>query len=388
MKILHVIPSISRAHGGPTTALETMTRALAHAGIEVDIATTDDDGAARMDVPLGEAVVREGVTHWFFRRQTQFYKFSLPLTRWLARNVARYDVVHIHALFSYATLPAAFFAARQKTPYIVRPLGTLNRVGMQHYHGALKRVSFPLLERPLIERAAFLHFTSALERDQAREIGVTQRDAMIPIGVELQDAANGACGDWLRQHAPQFLGRTVFLFLGRIDPIKGLDILLPAFARARKECAKIALIVAGAGDAGYERSLRAGCEKLGMADDVFFAGYVEGEMKRALLRDADVFVLPSRSENQGVAVVEAMAAGLPVVVTPEVGIAREIAACGAGIVVSSATELLADALVTLAGDETRRAAMAGRGKFLAAEKFSIGAMTRALMAMYEGARTA
>src|SRR5690242_6919694 len=112
MKILHVIPSTSAADGGPSTALATMTRALVQAGVSVDVATTDDDGGKHLDVPLGEPVLRDGVRHWFFSRQTNFYKVSLPLARWLERNVWQHDVAHIHALFSYAALPAAWYASR------------------------------------------------------------------------------------------------------------------------------------------------------------------------------------------------------------------------------------------------------------------------------------
>lgn len=139
MQVLHVIPSISRVHGGPSIALETMVRGLAHAGATVHVATTDDDGAGRLDVPHGEPVTRDGATYFFFPRQTQFYKFSLPLTQWLGRSVKNYDALHIHALFSYASMPAAFFATRAHVPYILRPLGTLNRYGMQKHHAALKK---------------------------------------------------------------------------------------------------------------------------------------------------------------------------------------------------------------------------------------------------------
>lgn len=372
-------------HGGPSAALETITHALVNVGVQVEVATTDDDGALHLDVPLGQPVERDLITHWFFRRQTHFYKFSLPLTHWLARNTRRYDVIHIHALFSFATMPAAVFAARVHVPYIVRPLGTLNRVGMEQYHPVLKRVSFPLIERPLLERAAFLHYTSGLERAQAQAIGVTRRSVVIPIGVAPETTAGGARGDWLRQFAPHWVGRTIFLFLARLDPIKGLDVLLPAFAQLCAQNPNVALIVAGAGQPEYESELRAACAQLRVQNNVLFTGYVEGEIKRSLLRDADVFVLPSRSENQGVALVEAMAAGLPVIVTPGVGIAQEIVANGAGILSSGDSKSLTDAMHSLSAEPTRRAELGAHGRKLVAQKFSLDVMTQKLLAVYETA---
>lgn len=370
-------------HGGPSAALETITHALVQAGVQVAVATTDDDGAARLDVPLGQPVERDHIVHWFFRRQTQFYKFSLPLTRWLAENTGRYDAVHIHALFSFATMPASFFAARARVPYIVRPLGTLNRVGMEQYHRTLKRVSFPLVERPLLERAAFLHYTSESERAQAHAVGVTRRSVVIPIGVAPGTIPETVHGEWLKQFAPQWVGHTIFLFLARLDPIKGLDALLPAFAQLCAQNPNVALIIAGAGESEYERELRTTCAQLGIQNRVLFTGYVEGDNKRALLRDADVFVLPSRSENQGVAVVEAMAAGLPVLVTPDVGIAQEIAASGAGIISARDSSSLAEAMQSLAADPAQRAEMGRRGRKLVSDKFSLDAMTQSLIDLYE-----
>lgn len=359
-----------------------MTHGLAQAGAAVEVATTDDDGAGHLDVPLGKPVIREGVPHWFFRRQTQFYKFSLPLTVWLQRNIKNYDVVQLHALFTYSTMPAAYAAARAHVPYIVHPLGTLNRVGLNQYHPGLKRVSFPLIERRIIARAAFVHYTSALEQAQAQAIGVTKRSVVIPIGVPAAPAEGGSHKTQLRTLVPQFDERVVFLFLGRLDPIKGLDVLLDAFARVCAQSSRVGLILAGEGEAGYENALRMECARLGIARDVFFAGYVDGDVKCALLRDSDVFVLTSSSENQGVAVVEAMAAGLPVIVTPGVGIAQAIVSAGAGVVVDREPGPVADALLKLERDRNVRKEMGGRGRRLAQEKFSVEAMTRALLDMY------
>src|SRR5437762_2322947 len=130
-KVLHVIPSVGPLRGGPSEVIRTMVRGLAETGLEVHVATTDDNGRGRLDVPLGVPVPEDGATYWYFSRQTRFYNFSWPVSRWLAGHVQQYDLVHIHALFSYTTLPAAVYSRRLGVPYIIRPLGTLNRWGMQ-----------------------------------------------------------------------------------------------------------------------------------------------------------------------------------------------------------------------------------------------------------------
>jgi len=116
MKVLHVIPSLSPLRGGPSFAVPAMAQRLAHAGLEVHIAATDDNGPGHLDVPLERPITEDGITRWYFRRQTEFYTFSWTLTRWLAHHVADFDLLHIHGLFSYATLPAASFATSACIP--------------------------------------------------------------------------------------------------------------------------------------------------------------------------------------------------------------------------------------------------------------------------------
>ena len=162
-----------------------MAEGVAARGHTVHVVATDAEGAGHLQVPLEQPLVEKGVTYRYFRRQSTFYTFSWPLTRWLAEHINEYDVVHIHALFSYASLPAAFYATRQNVPYIVRPLGTLNRWGMQQRRPWLKQLSFQLVERHILARAAMLHFTSEDERQQASEVGVRVPSTVLPLGIQL-----------------------------------------------------------------------------------------------------------------------------------------------------------------------------------------------------------
>src|SRR5206468_5114699 len=122
-KVLHVIPSVGPLRGGPSAMVRNLAHSLVQHGIETHVATTDDNGPESLHVPHGVRVIQEGVSYWFFPRQTDFYTVSWPLVSWLSRHVREFDVVHIHALFSFAALPAAYCASRDGVPYIVRPLG-------------------------------------------------------------------------------------------------------------------------------------------------------------------------------------------------------------------------------------------------------------------------
>jgi glycosyltransferase involved in cell wall biosynthesis len=362
--------------------MHLMARGLARAGCEVHVATTDDNDSEKLDVPLGVPLVDESVTYWHFRRQTRFYGFSWPLTRWLARHVRDYDLVHAHALFSYATIPAAYFARQAGVPYVIRPLGVLNRWGINNRRPWLKRLSFMLVERRILAGAYRIHFTSEEERIEAEELGVKQRAIVIPLGIDLGPFEELPPRGWLRARAPHLDGRAVALFLSRIDPKKGLDLLLHALARAKAMGTRLALVIAGSGDRAYESALRREARTLGVDRDVVWAGFVTGQDKRAVLAEADLFVLPSRSENFAVSVVEAMACGLPVVISNQIGIHREVTASGAGFAVPCRVDALVETLVRLAADPMARRELGSRGRHLARDRFSVETMTSGLLGLY------
>jgi glycosyltransferase involved in cell wall biosynthesis len=379
-KILHVIPSVGPLRGGPSEMVRGLARRLACEGIETHVATTDDNGPETLDVPRGVPVAEDGVTYWYFPRQTRFYTFSWPLGAWLKQHVSEFDVLHIHALFSFATLPAAFWASRYNVPYIVRPLGTLSEWGMKNRRPWLKGLSFRLLERRILEHAALVHYTSDQERVEAEKLNLTASSAVIPNG--LSDSTRTCATGQFREARPMLKGRRLILFLSRLDPKKGLDLLLRAFARIRRNMPDIALVLAGEGDPEFVTALKNEAASLGIASDVHWPGFLTGTEKEAALADADLYVLPSYSENFGIAVVEAMAAGLPVIVSDQVGIHPEIARARAGLVVSCDVGELADGMTRLLDNPLLRRAMAVEGRSLVHYSYSATAVTRKLIDVY------
>jgi glycosyltransferase involved in cell wall biosynthesis len=371
-KILHVIPSVGLQRGGPSVLMHTMARALSQAGMDVHVATTDDNGPDRLRVPHGVPQHEDGATFWYFPRQTRFYAFSWPLTRWLAQHVREFDLVHIHALFSYAALPAAWLAHHAGVPYIVRPLGTLNRWGIENRRPWLKKLSFRVLESRILANAAGIHYTSEQELVEARELGVSANPLIIPNAVELP----------AREARPRRHNCKVILFLSRFDRKKGIDLLFEAFARVRKECPDAVLMLAGTGDPECVANLKYNAARVGIASDVIWAGFLTGEDKWAALSDADVFVLPSYSENFGISLVEALASGCPVVLSDQVGIHREISDAGAGLVTPCRVEELAKAILTVLTDAALRRRMSENGVRLAKQQFSLDAVSRKLAETY------
>ena len=352
---------------------------LTRAGLETHVATTNDNGSGTLRVPHRVPVDQDGVTYWYFPRQLRFYTVSWPLGAWLADHVADFDVVHIHALFSYATLPAAYWSHQRGVPYIVRPLGTLNRWGMANRRPWMKKTSFRLLEARIVKHAALMHYTSEQERREAETLNVSTASVVIPNA--LPDAPKSAGLGVFRRRFPQLQGRRIVLFLSRLDEKKGLDLLLGAFANVQSRVPDAALVIAGDGSPDFVRQMKAGALALGL-EDVLWTGFLAGEEKEAALADADVFTLPSYSENFGIAVAEAMAARLPVVVSDQVAIHKEIAEAGAGLVVPCDAAKLADALVVLLSDQQNRRAMGLRGEAFVRRQYSSEAVTQQLIDAY------
>ena len=350
--------------------------------MSVDVATTDDNGTGRISVQLGQSVVEAGVTYRYFRCQIGFYTVSWPLSRWLAAHVKEYDLVHIHALFSFPSTVAAFWANRRGVPYIVRPLGVLNTWGIRNRRPLLKRLSLRFIERRVLAGASAAHFTSDQEKCEAELALPGTRGIVIPNPVATPEAEMNPGPNVFLTRYPEVAGRRVILFLSRVDPKKGLDLLLDGFARVRAVLPDVVLVVAGNGDDAFVAQLQERARRLGAQQDIIWPGFLEGNMKRAALAAARVFVLPSYSENFGIAVVEAMADGLPVIVSDQVGIQQEIATADAGLVVSCNANEVSVAIQGILSDNAARDQMARNARRLAME-FSPPAVTARLLETYQ-----
>jgi glycosyltransferase involved in cell wall biosynthesis len=376
LRVLHVIPSVSPRDGGPTQAIGIIERALARAGVEVTTLTTDHDLALVGPCPPATA---NGARRIYTRKWLTPYKVAPALVPRLMQSVAQHDVVHIHALFSFASTAAAWAARRRRVPFIVRPLGALSGFGLRARRRLLKRLSMALIERGMLRDAAAVHFTSRAELADADALGLQMRGVVIPLGVDADDGPPVA-----PLAHPALAGRRVILFLSRLDPKKNLETLVNAVATSPALRTSCALVVAGAGSPGYVASLKARAAAAGLAERTLWLGHIEGVEKRAALAAADVFVLPSFSENFGIAAIEALRAGTPCVLGHGVAVAREVEEAGAGIAVTPEPEAIARALERILGQDGGVArAMSLQARRIADRNFSAYGMAHELVALYE-----
>ncbi|MBD0309115.1 MAG: glycosyltransferase, partial [Microcoleus sp. T1-bin1] len=318
--------------------------ALAAKNIDVTIITTDsngDIGQHPLEVPLNEPIQQNGYQIIYFRCYPwRRYKFSLSLLQWLNENARQFDLAHIHALFSPVTTLAATIARYHHLPYIIRPCGMLDPADLQKKK-RLKQIYATLLERPNLAGAAAIHFTSKEEAKISERFGLdctakmtvprdldftgkmpVPRDLVIPLGVTA-----GLFPKRLRESQVP-----VILFMSRIEPKKGLDLLITALESILGSGIEFHFILAGSNpqDADYERQIKVKIYNSSLAKYTTITGFVSGDLKVELLTKADLFVLPSYYENFGIAVAEAMAAGLPVVISDRIHIAEDIQQAEAG----------------------------------------------------------
>jgi len=363
-----------------------MARALEPHGVQVSVATTDDDGPGRhmTGLELATAIPQEGGwTARYFPKQTEFYKVSLPLWRWLHEHAREYDLVHVHALFSFASLTAMRAARRQGVPYIVRPLGVLNRWGMEQRRRWVKNFSFRLLELPLLRRAAAMHYTSRMEQEDASRFGLRNHQAVIPIGMNLSPFETLPSRDVFTRQFPATATTRNILFLSRIDVKKGVDLLLSAFTKIAAQHPMAHLIICGSGDPALVTALQQQAAALGIANRVTWTGFVTGELRLAAYATAEMFVLPSHSENFGIALLEAMAAGLPCLSTNQVALAVDAATSGAVHIAAREANSFAQAMSNLLNSASQQQSLAQAARTLARSDYSLAAMGRSLHQLYQ-----
>jgi len=367
LHVVEVVPSYVPGwrYGGPIRSVRGLTAALVRRGTRVSVVTTDRDEDVVLDVDTkGPTTIDGASVHHLAVRGPARLRVS-PSFRARFDDVAKdADVVHVHGLFNWHSHAALAAARRLGVPTIVSPRGMLMKAPLAARRARGKRLWLALLERRLLAGLAAVHTTSALEAHELPDLGFTwPRVHVAPNGVDAPvwkgDAAR------LRPDVRVALARGPYvLFLGRLNWKKGLDVLQAALAVCD---ARVRVVIAGPDD-GWRAALLAQRAALGIERRVDVLDSVDGDERAALLCCARVSVLPSRSENFGNAVAESLAAGVPVVVTREVGASEVVARHGAGVVVEGEAGALARALERLVLDDAlHAAAAAGARRALALE---------------------
>ena len=361
-----------------------MCSTLQQRDIELLVATTDADGGGRLPVDLGQVINYQAVPTIFFRRQwSEALKYSRPLADWLQRHIAEFDLLHIHAVFSHACLAAAQACWQRRKPYIVRPLGTLDPWSLQQKSWRKQLFWRFGIERMLHEAAA-IHYTTAEERRLVENSLGLGRGVVIPLGTDeqmLQPVVDGQ--DFLPKY-PALQNVPYVIVLCRLHQKKRLELFLEVFLSVtdKPELQEWKLVIAGTGEPDYVDSLQSLANKLGGKKRVIFTGWLDGAEKVAALQGAKLFALPSRQENFGLSVVEAMACRVPVLISEHVNLADEVASAQAGWVVPLEKLAISRALDQILRDEAGRITRGTAGRELVRERFTWGAVAEQLLQLY------
>lgn len=371
MRILQVVPHYipSTRFGGPQRVAHFLGEALIRLGHEITVCTTNlKDEFSDLDVPIDEPVDVNGVRVYY--EPTRFFRywgFSPALMRRVRKEIQHTDVVLVHAHYQFANLVGAWLARRAHKPYVIFTHASLHRQGIAHKNGVLKHLYLRLLEHGNLRNAAFLAF-NAPEEKASSLYGNCGR--VIPNGISPKEFAAMPPVDSFRERHPQLKGKLCLLFLGRLDvQHKGLDMLIPAFARLCQSAPHVHLVLAGPAEDDGAHRIQELARQHGVEDSITLTGLIEGKDKLAAFQDSDVFVLPSRFEGLSIALLEALYAGLPVLVTEHVGLCNEIARENAGLVVSANPEAIYSGLQKIV-DSTTRNAMGKRGRSMILRKYT------------------
>ena len=358
LKVLQVALYIHPAplYGGPPRSVYYLSKALAELGHNVTVIATDAyDSKTRASLDYKN--IYKNLKILRFRNISNFlavkrHIFIAPeMYRFISRNISKYDIIHLHEYRTFQEIFVHHYSKKMKIPYILQPRGSINPMKEEDiFNKFLKKLYDNLYGKKILKDAALIFALNKIEKTQLRIKGIEpQRIKIIPNGVELPSRIK------INTKSENDKNIIKILYLGRIDYVKGIDILIKAFSIIieQKKQKNVVLIIAGP-DYGFGKYIK----KLvfsnnNIRDKVIFKGYVDGEEKSRLFMEADIFVLPSRYDAFPLSVLEAAAHGLPLVISNKCYISEWIKS-GEAIIVSAEKHALAESIYNLIISEKLR----------------------------------
>lgn len=374
LRILHVASTLAPAYGGPTQVLKDLSQAQVAAGHSVSICTTDRDYPTNNCLPAD--YFREAfpgpVTMHSFGVVYDPLLVSLGMKAWLQACIEKYDIVHIHGLYRFPVTFAASLARKRQIPYVIIPHGALDPylfARSSQRKLAFKRLYERFFDLPNLNAAGAIHYTAIEERERTSFLQFNAPSFVVPNGLDWSRYQALPDRGWLRARLG-FSDQPLVLFLGRLHFKKGLDLLIPAFAALRRQIPDVQLVIAGPDNDDYGKQVRGWVQEHALNSSVHFIGALASDDTLKAYVDANVFVLPSYTENFGMTVIESMACGLPVVISDQVNIHAEVSSASAGIVTRCDVDEISSALYALLIDAKRRNQMGLAGRRLVEDKYT------------------
>ncbi|WP_161595219.1 glycosyltransferase [Mariprofundus erugo] len=314
--MLHVSAYFAPAYcyGGPPRSIHGLCLALANSGMIVCALTSAANGNIELPDQIVAANAFNGVKVIYLpRAYPKGYFYCPDMKVYLESIINNFDLVHIHGCWNYMSWMAGHICRKNNVPYIVSPRGMLESEAMK-VSAFKKKIAYAILEKRQLNGAAWIHATSLKEESSVKALNITPPVSVIPNGVDLPKGESG-CDKQLRARFNISDRGFVLLFVGRLHPIKGLNVLCGGLRLAKKSMSHIRLVLVGDGDEEYVNQLKSQFSDLVSSGHLIFAGHLDGEEKADAFMSANAFSLMSQSENFGLAIAEAMSYGLPVILS-------------------------------------------------------------------------
>lgn len=383
MRILNAIASVNPESGGPTSALESVSDQLELMGHEVEVVSLDQADSPWLRSSRLKVTALGGVLS---------YRYSPAYRQWLKANVERFDCVVVHGLWQYVGLGGWRVLRKKDIPYFVFPHGMLDPWFRKHYPVKhIKKLAYWLVaERRVLQDARAVLFNSEEERKRARmSFPLYQcREAVVFHGTSRPEINREEACRTFYDRFPGWRGRDLLLYLGRLHEKKGCELLIEAFSKVAGMSPSSHLVMAGPGEKRYIEKLKTLARNFGVEQRVSWTGMLVGDEKWKLLSLAEVFVLPSHQENFGIAVAEALACSVPVLISTEVNIWSIVETSGAGFCAEDTLPGTVELLERwLSAAEGEKAGMRERALRCFLEHFEIGRTTREYVKVLEAGRS-
>lgn len=386
MKILVVTANISASSGGLKTGTLNLCKALIKKGHTVLLYTTTYSETNEFNDCEGRLVYLEGVPVKFSNIQFRAMGniFSIGLIKDFLKTIPSMDLVLIQSMYQFTSTLTALISKFYNIPYILRPHGTLDPALFFRRRSLIKKIYVFLFERWSFLWASAIQYSSKSE--MLMTSGVIKKSApgiVISEGIAIEDFAKESKKIAFRQSYPQFKDKRILLFLGRIHQKKGIEIALQAFKIVSEKIDDLQMAIIGPGESSYVNQLVKLTSQLELEDRVFFLGMVDDELKKSALMDSDIFILPSYGENFGIAVIEAIACGCPVILSNKVGVAENLRNHGVALVAECDVVQIASAVCTLCSDPLLVNKMRLEGPKCANKYYSLEAMAAQMDIAYK-----